>query len=376
MSLSVQGRRCRRRAADGERAVAAQGAGAVEVERAAAAQVGGAGAGVGPAQAERGHIADDGRAVVGVTAQERDGGKFVDRQAVAAAGHGAADAQGGRVAFDAVGAAFADNGAVAAQRDGAGAQIQGVGGVPDEVAVQAWGLALASEMFATPASMTPPVIVKGPLPKAELLLMFNWPAASVRPVGLPPVLPKVLAPESVSVPAPDFVKPPPAPLDRAADAQRAGGDIEIGVAGAEGHRAGGLREGVRALVDEIAVPVHRQVGDRLARGDVEKHGTRGAEVPMVSGWPASAVALPIVSCPAPSVVPPVNVFALERVTVWLPVRLSPAMLAPVIGPAKVMLPEPLVVIVWPAEKPLTAEIESVLAFAVVIKRLLATKVPS
>ena len=42
-----------------------------------------------------------------------------------------------------------------------------------------------------------------------------------------------------------------------------------------------------------------------------------------------AEALPRVSCPAVSETPPVKVFAPERVTFWLPVRLSPAMLLPI-----------------------------------------------
>src|ERR1051325_4857826 len=51
-------------------------------------------------------------------------------------------------------------------------------------------------------SIVPPPIVKAPVPNAEALLIFKVPELSV----VPPLY--VFAPESVSVPTPDFVKEP------------------------------------------------------------------------------------------------------------------------------------------------------------------------
>ena len=58
------------------------------------------------------------------------------------------------------------------------------------------------------ASMTPPLTVKVPVPRAALFASTKVPAERVRPP------PKVLAPPRMSLPAPDFVMPKPAPETR------------------------------------------------------------------------------------------------------------------------------------------------------------------
>ncbi len=146
------------------------------------------------------------------------------------------------------------------------------------------------------ASTTPPLTVKVPVPRAALFASTKVPAERVRPP------PKVLAPPRMSLPAPDFVTPKPAPEMS---------PLSVSVFAATLI----AREPVRVMAPlfcvRLAVPTKSRVAPSetalviVAATDASSEPPLTVRSPAVPPAPPKAkVAEPATSVPAFSVVPP------------------------------------------------------------------------